>query len=74
MAMLNNQRVDNVLSHCNHGDIAPEMELVGDRGSYIHTGIPVVFPLQFWPFISYNWLFQWNYTIYKWGFVSTYNW
>ena len=23
--------------------------------------------------ISYNWLFLWDYTIYKWGFVSTYN-
>jgi hypothetical protein len=30
--------------------------------------------VQVWPFISYNWLFQWDYTIYKWGFVSTYNW
>ena len=24
--------------------------------------------------ISYNWLFLWDYKIYKWGFVSTYNW
>ena len=24
--------------------------------------------------ITYNWLFQWDYTFYKWGFVSTYNW
>ena len=24
--------------------------------------------------ISYNWLFQWNYTFYKWCFLSTYNW
>jgi len=23
---------------------------------------------------SYNWLFQWDYTCYKWGFLSTYNW
>ena len=23
---------------------------------------------------SYNWLFLWGYTFYKWGFVSTYNW
>ena len=23
---------------------------------------------------SYNWLFLWDYTFYKWGFVSTYNW
>ena len=33
--------------------------------------------LQLWPFISYNWLFQWHYTdytFYKCGFVSTYNW
>ena len=30
--------------------------------------------VQLWPFISYNWLFQWDYTFYKWGFVSTYNW
>ena len=22
---------------------------------------------------SYNWLFQWDYTFYKWGFLSTYN-
>ena len=22
---------------------------------------------------SYNWLFRWDYTFYKWGFVSTYN-
>ena len=30
--------------------------------------------IQLWPFISCNWLFLWDYTIYKWGFVSTYNW
>ena len=24
--------------------------------------------------ISYNWLFQWNYTFYKWGFLRTYKW
>ena len=24
--------------------------------------------------MSYNWLFQWDYTFYKWGFLSTYNW
>ena len=30
--------------------------------------------LQLWSFIiSYNWLFLWDYTFYKWGFVSTYN-
>ena len=23
-----------------------------------------------WAFIRYNWLFQWDYTFYKWGFVS----
>ena len=23
--------------------------------------------IQLWPFISYNWLFQWDYTFYKWG-------
>ena len=23
---------------------------------------------------SYNWLFLWDYTCYKWGLVSTYNW
>ena len=28
---------------------------------------------QLWPFIN-NWLLQWDYTIYKWAFVSTYNW
>jgi len=22
---------------------------------------------------SYNWFFLWDYTFYKWGFVSTYN-
>ena len=22
---------------------------------------------------SYNWLYKWNYTFYKWGFVSIYN-
>ena len=31
-------------------------------------------PLQLWSFISYNWFFQWDYTCYKWGFLSTYNW
>ena len=30
--------------------------------------------VQLWPFISYNWLFLWDHTFYKWGFVSTYNW
>jgi hypothetical protein len=29
---------------------------------------------QLWPFISYSWLFQWDYAFYKWGFVSTCNW
>ena len=24
--------------------------------------------LQLWPFISYNWLFLWDYTFYKWGY------
>ena len=24
--------------------------------------------------IYYNWLFLWDHTFYKWGFVSTYNW
>ena len=24
--------------------------------------------------ISYNWLFLWDYTFYKWGFLSAYNW
>ena len=28
---------------------------------------------QLWPFTSYNLLFQWDYTFYKWGFLSTYN-
>ena len=27
--------------------------------------------LQLWTLTSYNWLFQWDYTFYKWGFVST---
>ena len=28
----------------------------------------IEFPIiQLWPFISYNWLFQWDYTFYKWG-------
>ena len=30
--------------------------------------------VQLWPFITYNCLFLWDYTFYKWGFVSTYNW
>ena len=30
--------------------------------------------LQLRPFISYNWLFLWDYTFYKWGFLSIYNW
>ena len=30
--------------------------------------------LQLWPFMSYNWLFLWGYTLYKWGYFSTYNW
>ena len=24
--------------------------------------------IQLWPFVSYNWLFQWDYTFYKWGY------
>ena len=28
-------------------------------------------PLQVWPFISYDWLFQWGYTCYKWAYFST---
>ena len=24
-------------------------------------------PMQSWPFTSYNWWFQWDYTFYKWG-------
>ena len=42
-----------------------------------HLGTPFVtcfYPIQLWPFISYNWLFQWDYTCYKWGFLSTCNW
>ena len=27
--------------------------------------------VQLWPFITYNWLFLWAYTFYKWGSVST---
>ena len=23
--------------------------------------------LEFWPFMSYRWLFLWGYTLYKWG-------
>ena len=26
---------------------------------------------QLWPFISYNWLLQWDYTFYKWITQST---
>ena len=35
-----------------------------------------VLALQLWPLISYsyNWLFLWDYTFYKWGFLSTCNW
>ena len=34
----------------------------------------LVLLVQLWPFTSYNWLFLCDYTFYKWGFVSTYNW
>ena len=27
---------------------------------------------QLWPFISYNWLFLWDYTVYKWAYFSTF--
>ena len=31
--------------------------------------------LQLWPFIKYTVTgFKWDYTFYKWGFLSTYNW
>ena len=43
----------------------------GPRGSW---GDRHGISLELWPFISYNWLFQWDYTFYKWGFLSTYNW
>jgi len=26
------------------------------------------YPLQLWPFTSYNWWFLWDYTFYKWGY------
>ena len=33
------------------------------------TQMLTIQPIQLWPFISYNWLFQWDYTFYKWGFL-----
>ena len=47
------------------GCVCRETEILSDRTSK---------DAQLRPFISYNCLFQWNYTFYKWGFVSTYNW
>ena len=51
-----------------------ESESFGGIESEYHTIMRYRDLPQLWPFISYNWLFQWDYTCYKWGFLSTYNW
>ena len=44
------------------------------RGPFAQTFVEPTRAKQFWPFMSYNRLFLWDYTFYKWAFVSTYNW
>ena len=43
---------------------------IGQTGHFIKEGKKKD-QLQLWTLTSYNWLFQWDYTFYKWGFVST---
>ena len=41
-----------------------DLEIIGKTGKITVTAMA----------IGYNWLFPWDDTFYKWGFVSTYNW
>ena len=49
-------------------------EALGSWDGCLGLGNPHKFSTVMAMNISYNWLFQWDYTFYKWGFVSTYNW
>ena len=50
-----------------HGGLGPGRSGTSNRADAVGNGAVMAMA------ITYNWLFLWDYTFYKWGFVSTYN-